>query len=93
MSKEVEDLDKKRRAYKTLFESPQGKEVLKDLAQFCGMHRDCFNENAIIMAHNTGLRKAFLRIQNMLNVTDQQIWEMFEYDRQRTNTGGQPRFE
>lgn len=83
------ELDKKRRAYQSVFKGPQGEEVLKDLAEFCGMHRDCFNENPYIMAHNTGVRKVFLRIQNMMNVTDQQIWEMFEYERiQRASDDG-----
>jgi len=85
-----EELDKKRRAYQAIFDGPHGKEVLKDLAEFCGMHRDCFSPCPYTMAHNTGVRKAFLRIQNMLNVTDQQIWEMFEYERiQRASDDGQ----
>lgn len=84
------ELDKKRRAYQQVFEGPHGEEVLKDLAEFCGMHRDCFNQCPYTMAHNTGVRKAFLRIQNMLNVTDDQIWEIFENERkQRTDAYGQ----
>lgn len=72
-----EQLDQLRRAYQGIFDGPNGELVLKDLSQFCGMGKDCFSKDALEMAHNTGMRKAFLRIQNMLNITDQQIWDLF----------------
>jgi hypothetical protein len=70
-------LDALRQDYQSVFAGPKGEAVLKDLAQYCGVGRDLFNPDALCMARNTGLRAALLRIQNMMNVTDQQIWDLF----------------
>jgi hypothetical protein len=74
----VKKIDAMRRAYQATFDGPMGKEVLKDLAKFCGTGKDGFSKDALEMAHNTGLRKVFLRIQSMLNITDDDIWRMFD---------------
>ena len=84
----IKETDKKRRAYQKVFNSELGQEVLKDLAQFCGAHRDLFSRCPYEMAHNTGARKVLLRIQNMLNVDDQQIWELFENERRKSGSDG-----
>lgn len=73
----VKQLDALRQSYQKIFSGPPGEEVLKDLARYCGIGKDGFSRDALEMAHNTGLRKVFLRIQNMLNVTDDHIWRMF----------------
>lgn len=76
-SESVKELDALRQAYQKTFTGPVGEQVLKDLARYCGIGKDGFSRDALEIAHNTGLRKAFLRIQNMLNVTDDHIWRMF----------------
>lgn len=73
----VKELDSLRQAYQKVFSGPHGELVLKDLARFCGVGKDGFSRDVSEMAHNTGLRKAFLRVQNMMNVTDDHIWRMF----------------
>lgn len=73
----VKKLDALRQAYQKVFSGPLGEEVLRDLAVFCGVGKDGFSRDPYEMAHNTGLRKVFLRVQSMLNISDQQIWGMF----------------
>lgn len=71
--KEIDDL---RRAYQSVFSGPNGEKVLADLAAYCGEYKDLFSTDALAMAHNTGVRKVFLRIVSFMSISRNQIWEL-----------------
>ena len=88
-NRQIKKLDALRRNYRAAFKSPAGKEVLKDLAQYCGEGRSDFHASItpIAMARNVGMRDVYLRIKTMLNYTDQDIWELFDNDRRERDGG------
>lgn len=66
-------LTRKRDAYRAAFTGEHGDRVLRDLARFCGASRPSFDSDTHLMAYREGSRLVFLRIQRMLNLTDEQI--------------------
>lgn len=63
--KELKEL---KRAYGRLFQSDDGKEVLKDLRRYCGQDKSSVCEhspNALQTLFCEGKRKVFLRIEKM----------------------------
>lgn len=80
--KEIEEtLIRRRRNYVSVFDtaSPVVQEVLKDLAKFCRAHKSTIVPNAT--ERDTfvleGRRQVWLRIAEHLNLTDQQIYEIY----------------
>jgi len=64
------ELDRTARAYKDLFESENGKLVLKDLESFCGQNTSSVCEqspNELQTFFAEGKRRVYLRIQWWLN--------------------------
>jgi hypothetical protein len=51
------------------------KDVLKDLAAFCRAHESCFHPNENVANMLKGRREVWLRIQQYLNMTDQELYE------------------
>jgi hypothetical protein len=55
-------------AYRHCFETEHGKKVLKDLELRCFGKHKTFTQDPYVTAFNEGTRSAFLYIQNMMEV-------------------------
>ncbi len=69
-------LQRRSKAYQTVFAGPVGELVLADLAKFCRAYTPTFHKDARIAARLDGRREVFLRIQKHLNLTDDQLWAL-----------------
>lgn len=71
-------LNHKAFAYNRVFDrkSPYTKDVLKDLARFCRAHDSTFLPDARAHAVLEGRREVWLRIQEYLNMTVDEIYEL-----------------
>lgn len=72
----------RKRAYDRVFD-PAGvdqKIVLKDLARFCRADQSTFNPDPRVHALIEGRREVWLRIQTYLNLTPDQLWELYGKD-------------
>lgn len=78
MAKETtrEAFDDRCRAYKLLFGSPAGAEVLADLAVFCRANASTFHPDPRLHAVAEGRREVFLRIQNHLRLQTEDIFTL-----------------
>lgn len=85
----------KRLSYRACFLDPAGEltrdgaGVLRDLARYCGAYRTSFrvspvtrSADALAMAYAEGRRDAFLRLQSMLKLPDEEILKAMEDDPQ-----------
>lgn len=63
----------RKRAYQLAFRSPAGAEVLVDLARFCRANESTFHEDARIHALAEGRREVWLRIQEWLDLTPEEL--------------------
>lgn len=72
MQNKMFDVFKKRpKLYKDTFSTPQGKEVLKDLAKFCGQNSPTHVPgDPYTSAYKEGMRRVFLRIQQFVNLNE-----------------------
>lgn len=70
-------LGDRRHAYRTVFKGPNADIVLKDLARFCRAHESTFHADARAHAVAEGRREVWLRIANHLNLTPDQLWELY----------------
>jgi hypothetical protein len=79
-------LARRRTAYIKVFLNSQfGQEVLRDLAKFCRAHDSTFHSDPRIHAVVEGRREVWLRIQRHLQLTDDQLWELYGQPAQRSN--------
>ena len=67
----------RRLAYVQTFASPTGQVVLADLARFCRANKTTFNADPRLHAVAEGRREVFLRIQEHLRLTDEQLWALY----------------
>jgi hypothetical protein len=51
--------------------------VLEDLSRFCRAHASTGDLNPQIAARLDGRREVWLRIQQHLNLTDEQLWKLY----------------
>ena len=51
--------------------------VLDDLAKFCRAHESTFHANHSVSGRLDGRREVWLRIQQHLRLTDDQLWELY----------------
>jgi hypothetical protein len=65
-------------SYQTTFRNPPGEAVLQDLAHFCRAYLSTFNPDPYIAARMDGRREVFLRIQQHLNLTDDQLYQLLK---------------
>lgn len=77
----VKKIDARRRSYHAVFNSPEGKEVLKDLAQFCGSMKSSFSPDPYQTAFREGRREVWLRIQTHLKLTEDDIFNLYEQEK------------
>jgi hypothetical protein len=64
------------RAYRVAFGSPAGQQVLADLAPFCRAAETCFHGDPRIHAALEGRREVWLRIQNFVHLTEDDILQL-----------------
>ena len=55
----------------------QGSRVLEDLAVFCHAHESAFHADERATLIMLGRQEVFLRIQHQLNLTDDQLWDLY----------------
>lgn len=77
LSQAREFLSRRRTAYVKTFTGPFGEEVLADLARFCRAHQTTFHADPRVHAVAEGRREVFLRIQQHLQLTDEQLWKIY----------------
>jgi hypothetical protein len=70
-------LSGRRHAYQVTFDGPEGRKVLLDLARFCRAHESTFHENERLSNQLDGRREVWLRIQQHMNMTDEDLWELY----------------
>jgi hypothetical protein len=63
-------------AYKDVFVGPVGQIVLQDLAKFCRANETCFDLDPRIHAALEGRREVWLRIQNHLQLSPEELWKI-----------------
>lgn len=63
-------------SYRQTFASPYGQRVLADLAQFCRAHESTFHPDARMAAMLDGRREVFLRIQQQMHLSPDQLYEL-----------------
>lgn len=63
----------RKRAYALAFGSPAGQEALKDLEKFCRAKQTCFDPDPRIHAVLEGRREVYLRIQEHLERTVEEL--------------------
>ncbi|MCK4958878.1 MAG: hypothetical protein KAT00_05750 [Planctomycetes bacterium] len=73
-------LTTRRQAYCQIFSGVYGERVLADLARFCRATESTFNKDPQLASKLDGRREVFLRIQKHLNLSDQELWKLFEVD-------------
>lgn len=68
----------RQRAYQLAFGGEAGKDVLSDLAKFCRANESTFHADPHIRCQLDGRREVWLRIQNHLNLSSDQLWDIYE---------------
>lgn len=64
----------RRSNYLRCFSTPDGEQVLADLAKFCRANESAFNINPRLSDVLVGRREVWLRIQNHLHLTGEQLY-------------------
>ena len=64
-------------AYRVTFRGPRADIVLKDLAKFCRANDSTFHPDARVSDVMIGRREVWLRIQQNLNLSSDDLWKMF----------------
>jgi len=67
----------RRTQYITTFRGPVAEHVLKDLARFCRAHESTAHIDTHAAARLDGRREVWLRIQNHLNLSPDQLWALY----------------
>lgn len=62
--------------YRQTFSGPVAEEVLRDLAQFCRANTSTFHEDARLHAVAEGRREVWLRIQQHLRLSPDELWRL-----------------
>lgn len=62
-----------REDYKKIFESEEGKRVLKDLEKICLFKSTTFDKDALTMAFQEGLRGVYLHIITLINMDIEEL--------------------
>lgn len=70
-------LRQRRTAYVRAFINPPGQEVLMDLAKFCRANQSTYHPDPRVHAVLEGRREVWVRIQQHLNLTDEQLWQVY----------------
>ncbi|HVH50493.1 MAG TPA: hypothetical protein VM781_02410 [Candidatus Bathyarchaeia archaeon] len=81
-------LDQRARDYCLTFEKyqPSNQNVLMDLAHFCRANESTFHPNNLIAARLDGRREVWLRIQQHLNLSPEQLMQLYAGNPAALNT-------
>jgi len=60
-----------------VFGGPAGQAVLRDLEKFCRANETCFNGDPRIHAAHEGRREVWLRIQQHLNLSSEDLFQLY----------------
>ena len=77
VEKAKEFLFRRQKAYQLAFNSETGRVVLDDLARFCRAHESTFHPDPRTHAVLEGRREVWLRIQQHMQLTSDQLWKIF----------------
>lgn len=66
------------KAYRELFSSDEGKEVLHDLCKSCNMYTSTFDGNPHEMAYKEGARSVVLRILRTVDIDPHELDRMIK---------------
>ncbi len=67
---------RRQRSYKLGLGSPVSIDALADLSVFCRAHTTTFHPDPHVRAMLEGRREVWLRIQNYLKLSNDQLWEL-----------------
>jgi hypothetical protein len=67
---------RRKRSYHAVFDNPEGARVLTDLARFCRAGSSTFHPDSRVSATLEGRREVWLRIQQHLNLSEQDLWSL-----------------
>lgn len=67
----------RKRDYQHTFMSPAGQRTLQDLMVFCRANETTFHDDARKHAVLEGRREVYLRIQSHLNLTTEQLFDLY----------------
>lgn len=70
-------LRQRKRAYQLALSTPAGNEVLIDLAKFCRAAETCYHDDPRKHAVLEGRREVWLRIQDHLNLSSEQLYALY----------------
>lgn len=76
-TKALDFLRRRKRAYQFCFGTPAGNEVLIDLAKFCRAIEPCWHDDPRRHALLEGRREVFLRMTDHLNLTGEQLYQLY----------------
>lgn len=74
-------LRSRKASYQLTFEGETGRDVLSDLARFCRAHEVTFTSDERLSAVLEGRREVWLRIQHHLNLTENELWDLYQRGR------------
>jgi len=76
-------VSQRKAAYCRVFEinGKDGKFVLEDLAEFCRAHSSTYDPDPRLADRLDGRREVWLRLQQHLQLTDQQLWSLYKIPR------------
>lgn len=80
-SKTIDFLRGRKRSYQLVFSSPAGNDVLVDLAKFCRAAETTFDPDPRIHAAMEGRREVWLRITQHLNLSSEQLYQLYSGNR------------
>ena len=69
-------LSSRQQEYKQTFKGPVAESVLRDLARFCRANVSTFHDNERLAAKFDGRREVWLRIQNHLKLTPDDLFRL-----------------
>lgn len=79
-------LFRRRTAYVKTFQGPYADEVLADLAKFCRANTTTFHADPRAHALAEGRREVWLRIQQHLKLSDEELWKIYGSPTQTVRT-------
>ena len=65
-------------AYRAVFNGPMSDVVLVDLAKFCRANESTYHPDPRVAAQLDGRREVFLRIQQHLKLSSDDLWKLYQ---------------
>ncbi len=76
--RKVTAMGARKRVYQLVFAAPAVHDVMIDLARFCRANETCFHEDPRKHAVLEGRREVWLRIQNHLGLSPEQLMALYD---------------